>query len=543
MRKVMILLFAALLQFSWAGLTINGTIKNAQGKTPKFADAHLMLLGENVPLKSVHADKQGNFIFDAEDGKIYTLNITAADHQGLNIPILSDNKNQTIEIEIQLQANNYKEDFSEVKIIGDWNKFNFRNAEKMERRDDGTFKYTVTGDAEKVAYQLLDIDSNGHSVNGTMNDDFEYDGGGDYRSIVKTAEGKVDIIFDPQKVFRSGGSNQANVAFKNNDPQNKIWQLEKKSSSDVNKFRAERSAYYAKHKNLDGFSFDFSNLLAFLEKEMDSKEKLISRYAAAKYVGILDAAQEDGNFKKVANLLSIADPLWALNPFSLVSTFTQVYGAEKANEKIAKEFDTIPSKNVQAKVLVIQGMDAKSKNNMDLVGEIYNTLIKDYPEQKNELRWYLGELDPNKAITKGKQVPEFNVQLIHSDEMVSRESMLGTFYLLDFWAVWCGPCRAEMPNIHDAYKEFKSDKFEILSLSFDPKISAVDKYRKETWPMPWLHTFVEKGFKNELSKRFEVNGIPKPILVNDKGIIIATGSELRGSELKKTLNKFLNTTM
>jgi thiol-disulfide isomerase/thioredoxin len=219
------------------------------------------------------------------------------------------------------------------------------------------------------------------------------------------------------------------------------------------------------------------------------------------------------------------------------------YGENDAKEIINKEFDKIPSKSVKAKTLVLKGIQAKSNNNMDLVTEIYNTLIKDYPELKDELRWYLGELDPNKAITKGKKVPEFNVQLIHSDEMVSRESMLGKFYLLDFWAVWCGPCRAEMPNIHEAYKEFKSDKFEILSLSFDPKVSAVDKYRKETWPMPWLHTFVEKGFKNELSKRFEVNGIPKPILVNDKGIIIATGSELRGKSLKETLNKFLNTTM
>ena len=67
--------------------------------------------------------------------------------------------------------------------------------------------------------------------------------------------------------------------------------------------------------------------------------------------------------------------------------------------------------------------------------------------------------------------------------------------------------------------------------------------RKDKWGMPWLHTFVEKGKENKLSKRFEVSGIPKPILVNPQGIIIATGMELRGEELEKTLNKYLNTTM
>ena len=61
--------------------------------------------------------------------------------------------------------------------------------------------------------------------------------------------------------------------------------------------------------------------------------------------------------------------------------------------------------------------------------------------------------------------------------------------------------------------------------------------------MPWLHTFIENSYNNELSKRFEVSGIPKPVLVNPQGIIIATGMELRGEELRKTLDKYLNTTM
>ena len=121
--------------------------------------------------------------------------------------------------------------------------------------------------------------------------------------------------------------------------------------------------------------------------------------------------------------------------------------------------------------------------------------------------------------------------------------MLGKYYLIDFWAVWCGPCRAEMPNLHEAYNEFKSDNFTILSLSFDPRAEAVDKYRKETWAMPWLHSFIEGGFNNDLSKRFEVLGIPKPLLVNPQGIIVATETELRGENLKKTLSKYLTKTL
>jgi thiol-disulfide isomerase/thioredoxin len=542
MRKVIILLFTAMLQFSWAGLTINGTIKNAQGKAQKFADAHLMLLGETTPFKSVHADKQGNFSISAEDGKLYTLYLTAADHQGLNIPILSEKENQALEMEIQLQANKYKANFDDVKIIGDWNKFNFRNAEKMERQDDGTFKYTVTSDAKKVAYQLLGIDTNNHSVNGTMNDDFEYDGGGDYRSIVKTTNGKVDIIFEPKKVFSAQNMDTPRAIFPKNKPLNTISSIEIETENIYQDFRKKHSAYFAQNKNLKGFDYDFSEIESVLLNYINTDNPLVRRYAALKYVSLAASGLKNADYNKIITTLPATDQLWAKIPHQVFIVYSNALGDKQANKVLSEQFNKIESRKVKGYILAFEGMIAQNKDDQERVKNIYTQLSENYSDIP-DLKYYLAQLDPNKAITKGKQVPEFNVQLIHSDEMVSRESMLGTFYLLDFWAVWCGPCRAEMPNIHEAYKEFKSNKFEILSLSFDPKISAVDKYRKETWPMPWLHTFVEKGFKNELSKRFEVNGIPKPILVNDKGIIIATGSELRGKSLKEALNKFLNTTM
>jgi len=57
--------------------------------------------------------------------------------------------------------------------------------------------------------------------------------------------------------------------------------------------------------------------------------------------------------------------------------------------------------------------------------------------------------------------------------------------------------------------------------------------------MPWLHAFVEKGFESDLAKRFEVMGIPKPILVDENGNILALETDLRGENLEKTLEKFL----
>ncbi len=57
--------------------------------------------------------------------------------------------------------------------------------------------------------------------------------------------------------------------------------------------------------------------------------------------------------------------------------------------------------------------------------------------------------------------------------------------------------------------------------------------------MPWLHTFVEGGFKSPLAESFEVWGIPKPILIGPAGTILATDSELRGEKLEATLARHL----
>jgi len=204
--------------------------------------------------------------------------------------------------------------------------------------------------------------------------------------------------------------------------------------------------------------------------------------------------------------------------------------------------DKINDRRVRAIVLAGVGTRYKKAGNEAKVASIHKTLVDSYSDVR-EVQYDVHQLDPNKAVAKGKPVPDFEVTLMNSDEQVSNKSLLGQYYLMDFWAVWCGPCRAEMPRIHEAYKEFKGDNFTILSLSFDRKPEDVDKYREETWPMPWLHTFLEGGFRNELSQRFEVMGIPKPILVNPEGKIVAVGDELRGEGLHETLSKFLNTTM
>jgi thiol-disulfide isomerase/thioredoxin len=122
----------------------------------------------------------------------------------------------------------------------------------------------------------------------------------------------------------------------------------------------------------------------------------------------------------------------------------------------------------------------------------------------------------------------------------SNESMKGKVYLMDFWAVWCGPCIGELPNLEAAHQKYRDEGFTILSLSFDGQPGDVTKFRTEgEHKMPWLHAFVPGGFRSDLATTFQVLGIPKAILIGADGSIVAAEGELRGEALDKTLARVL----
>jgi thiol-disulfide isomerase/thioredoxin len=164
-------------------------------------------------------------------------------------------------------------------------------------------------------------------------------------------------------------------------------------------------------------------------------------------------------------------------------------------------------------------------------GDSLMLLLTDDALQSKYVRYREAQIAKLRKLEPGKPVVPFS-QTDKNGKRFSTLQLKGRYYLIEFWASWCAPCRKENPELLKVYTKYQPKGFEIVAVSLDTDrnkwLEAISKDQ-----LPWIQVSDLKGWKNAVAQTYEVNMIPYNFLIDKNGNIIA--HSIRPDELNKKL--------
>lgn len=187
---------------------------------------------------------------------------------------------------------------------------------------------------------------------------------------------------------------------------------------------------------------------------------------------------------------------------------------------------------VVSALIIYRILTTKAKTNAE-VQELYEALTPEIKASKTGIKIKEAlEKEANTSI--GSKAPNFSAPSPDGEELALND-VLGKVTIVDFWAAWCRPCRAENPNVVKVYKKYKDKGLSILGVSLDRNANDWKKAIEDDG-LTWYHVSNVQYF-DEIARLYNVDAIPASFILDENGVIVA--KNLRGPMLEQKIGELL----
>lgn len=135
----------------------------------------------------------------------------------------------------------------------------------------------------------------------------------------------------------------------------------------------------------------------------------------------------------------------------------------------------------------------------------------------------------------GKPAIEFTARTLEG-ETISLSDYRGKVVLLDFWATWCGPCLAELPNVKRVYEKYGAEGFVVIGVSLDIDRRKLERFVREH-DIRWPQVYDGRGWENDVARLYGVVAIPATLLLDKNGNVRQAG--LHGAQLETSVKALI----